>query len=78
MGMDLGVIAQLREQARDDQRQAALRDYIACEDGWRRWPLLALLVGRIPTGADWRHWEARRTAYRRVRNVGRREDPPPG
>jgi hypothetical protein len=71
MGMDLGVIAQLREQARDDQRQAALRDYIACEDGWRRWPLLALLVGRRPTGADWRRWEARRAASRRVHDAER-------
>jgi hypothetical protein len=68
--MDPGVIARLSEQARDDQRQAALRDYIACEDGWRRWPLLALLVGHSPTGADWRCWEARRTAFRRVHDAG--------
>ena len=64
MGMDPRAMARLREQASDDQRQAALRDYIACEDGWRRWPLLALIVGRTPTSMDWRRWEARRMAFR--------------
>ena len=37
---------------------------LACEDGWRRWPLLALIVGRRPSGTDWRRWEARRAAFR--------------
>jgi hypothetical protein len=69
MGMDPKLMARLREQASDDQRQAALRDYIACEDGWRRWPLLALLVGRRPTGADWRRWEARRAESRRLHDA---------
>lgn len=71
MGMDSKVMARLREQASDDQRQAALRDYIACEDGWRRWPLLALIVGRRPSGTDWRRWEARRAAFRRVHDAER-------
>jgi hypothetical protein len=78
MGMDPRVMARLREQASDDQRQAALRDYIACEDGWRRWPLLTLLVGRRPTGADWRRWEARRTAFRRVHDADRGAETSPG
>jgi len=77
-GMDPGVMARLREQASDNQRQAALRDYIACEDGWRRWPLLALLVGRRPTVADWRRWEARRTAFRRVHDADLGAETSPG
>jgi hypothetical protein len=78
MGMDPRMMARLREQASDDQRQAALRDYIACEEGWRRWPLLALLVGRIPTGADWRRWESRRAAFRRGRDADRGTETLPG
>ena len=75
MGMDPRVMARLREQASDDQRQAALRDYIACEDGWRRWPLLALIVGRTPTSMDWRRWEARRMAFRqRVHHADQRAE----
>jgi hypothetical protein len=78
MEMNPRLMARLREQASDDQRQAALRDYITCEEGWRRWPLLALLVGRMPTGADWRRWESRRAAFRRVHDADRGTETLPG
>jgi hypothetical protein len=64
MAMDGELMARLRRQACDDQRRAALRDYIACEEAWRRWPLLALLVGRNPRDADWHYYEALREAAR--------------
>jgi hypothetical protein len=76
--MDPGVMARLRRQTSDDQRQAALRDYLAWEDGWRRWPLLALIVGRRPSGMDWRRWEAQRTAFRRAHDMDRAEETAPG
>jgi hypothetical protein len=77
-GMDAGAMARLREQAGEDQRQAALRDYLVCEEAWRRWPLLTVLVGRRPTDADWRRWEARRRAFRRDADAGRGTETSPG
>jgi hypothetical protein len=64
MAMDPNTIAQLSRQAGEDQREATLRDYLACEEAWRRWPLVALIVGRSPRGADWRRYEALRAASR--------------
>lgn len=66
MAIDPEMMTRLGTLARDDQRLAAMRDYIACEQPWHRWPLLALVVGRTPTDADWRRCEALRAGLRRT------------
>lgn len=60
--MDADTVALLRRRGRDDQRHAAIDDYLATDDEAGRRVALARLLGHLPDEHEWRRVEAIRCA----------------
>ncbi len=62
-GIDPAIAARLRKRAREDQHQAALRDYLHTRDAERRRQFVVLLIGHPLSAAEWRAYETLRAAF---------------
>ncbi len=62
-GIDPTGHARLRARAREDQHQAALRDFLHNRDAERCRPLVGLLIGHPPNAEEWGAYETLHAAF---------------